>query len=107
MASRSRSRRRRVRLSSAHPGRAGSEMDPSPGTSSADVLSALDAFEQERVIGIFGDLEEGRDRRQQVGNELLDDRHERAAPGELLEFFKRRDLHVWQTPKAGSALRCA
>ena len=37
----------------------------------ADVLAAFDAFEQERVVGVLGDLEERRDRRQQVGDDLL------------------------------------
>ena len=59
----------------------------------ADVLAAFDAFEQERVVGVLGDLEERRHRRQQVGDDLLADRHERAAPRQFLEFFKRRDLH--------------
>ena len=45
----------------------------------ADVLAALDALEQERVVGVLGDFQERRDRRQQVGDDLLADRHERAA----------------------------
>ena len=59
----------------------------------ADVLAALDALEQERVVGVLGDLQERRHRRQQVGDDLLADRHERAAPRQLLEFLKRRDFH--------------
>ena len=45
----------------------------------ADVLAAFDALEQERVVGVLGDAQERRDRRQQVGDELLDDRHEGAS----------------------------
>ena len=56
-------------------------------------FAPLDALEQERVVGVFGDLQERRDRRQQVGDDLLDDRHERPAPGELHEFFEGRLLH--------------
>ena len=55
----------------------------------ADVLAAFDALEQERVVGVLGDLEERRDRRQQVGDDLLADRHERAALRQLHEFFER------------------
>ena len=59
----------------------------------ADVLAALDALEQERVVGVLGDLQERRHRRQQVGDDLLAHGHERAAPRQLLEFVKRRDFH--------------
>ena len=59
----------------------------------ADLLAAFDRLEQERVVGVLGDLQERRDRRQQVGDDLLVDRHERAALRQLLEFFERRDLH--------------
>ena len=59
----------------------------------ADVLAAFDALEQERVVGVLGDLQERRHRRQQVGDDLLADRHERAAPRQFLELFKRRDFH--------------
>ena len=55
----------------------------------ADVLATLDRLEQERVVGVLGDLEERRHRRQQVGDKLLADRHERAALGEIFEFFER------------------
>ena len=55
----------------------------------ADLLAALDRLEQERVVGVLGDLEERRHRRQQVGDDLLVDRHERAALGQLLEFLER------------------
>ena len=37
----------------------------------ADVLAAFDALEQKRVVGVLGDLQERRDRRQQVGHDLL------------------------------------
>src|SRR5262249_41668043 len=63
-----------------------------------DVLAALDALQQERVVGMLGDLEEGRDRRQEIGDDLLADRHERAASREVLELFKRSDFHRQQTP---------
>ena len=59
----------------------------------ADVLAAFDAFEQKRVVGVLGDLQERRHRRQQIGDDLLADRHERAAPRQFLELFKRRDFH--------------
>ena len=59
----------------------------------ADVLAAFDALEQKRVVGVLGDLQERRHRRQQVGDDLLADRHERAALRQLLECLKRRDLH--------------
>ena len=36
-----------------------------------DVLAAFDALEQERVIGMLGDLQERRHRRQQIGDQLL------------------------------------
>ncbi len=58
-----------------------------------DALAALDALEQERVVGVFRDLEEGRDRRQEVGDDLLHDGHERAAPGKLDELFESGLLH--------------
>ena len=59
----------------------------------ADVLAALDALEQKRVVGVLGDLQERRDRREQIGDDLLAHRHERAAPRQLLELLKRRDFH--------------
>jgi hypothetical protein len=59
----------------------------------AHVLPAFDALEQEGVVGMLGNLEERGDRRQQVGHDLLADGHERAAPRQLLELVKRRDLH--------------
>ena len=40
----------------------------------ADVLAPFDAFEQERVVGILGDLQERRDRREQVRDDFLADR---------------------------------
>ena len=58
-----------------------------------DLLAAFDALEEERVVGVLGDLQKGRDRRQQVRHDLLDDRHERAAPRQLHELFERRLLH--------------
>ena len=69
----------------------------------AHVLAALHALEQERVVRVFGDLQERRHRRQQVCDDLLADRHERAAPRQLLEGLKRRNLHRAQTPPAASA----
>ncbi len=50
-------------------------------------LATLDALEQERVVGVLGHLEERRHRREQVGHELLVDRHERPALCELHELF--------------------
>ena len=58
-----------------------------------DVLAAFDALQQERVIGVLGDLQERRHRRQQIGDDLLADRDKRAAPRQFREFFKRRDFH--------------
>ena len=54
----------------------------------ADVLAAFDALEQERVVGVLGDLEERRDRGQQVGDNLLAHRHEVAALGEIDELVE-------------------
>ena len=59
-----------------------------------DLLAAFDALEQERVVGVLGDLEERRHRRQQVRDDLLDHRHERAAPRQLHELFEGRLLHA-------------
>ena len=58
-----------------------------------DLLAAFHALEQERVVGVLGDLQERRHRRQQVRDDLLDHRHERAAPRQLHELFERRLLH--------------
>ncbi len=52
------------------------------------LLAALDALEQERVIGMFRDAKEGRHRREQVGEEFAAHRHERAAAGEVDEFVE-------------------
>ena len=54
----------------------------------ADVLAAFDAFQEKRVVRVFGDLQERRDRREEVGDDLLAHRHERAAPGQLLELVE-------------------
>ncbi len=66
----------------------------------ADVLAALHALEQEGVVGVPGDLQKGRDRRQQVGHDLLADRHERALGRQRLEFLERGRSH------ASPAIRC-
>ena len=42
---------------------------------------------------LAGDLEKRRHRCQQIGDDLLTDRHERAAARQLLELLKRRNLH--------------
>ena len=70
----------------------------------ADVLAAFDALQQERVVGVLGDLQERRHRRQQVGHDLLVHRHERAALRQLDELFERRLFH---TGVPASALRRA
>ena len=57
------------------------------------LLAAFNRLEQERVVGMLRDLEEGGHRRQQVGDDLLVDRHERAALRELPEFVERRYVH--------------
>ena len=59
----------------------------------ADVLAALDALEQERIVGVLGDAQERRHRRQQIGDELLDDRHEGASLRELGECLERCLFH--------------
>jgi hypothetical protein len=61
------------------------------------VLAALHALEQERVVGVFCDLEEGRDRREQVGHDLLPDRYERAALGQVHELVECRQSHAGLT----------
>jgi len=58
-----------------------------------DVLAAFDALEEEGVVGVFGNLQERRHRRQQIRHDLLADGHKRATRGEIFELFKRRDLH--------------
>ena len=70
-----------------------------------DLLAAFDALEQERVVGVLGDLEEGGDRGQQVGNDLLDDRHEGAPPRQLHELVERRLFH--EVSIVLSSWRCA
>ena len=60
----------------------------------SDVLAAFHAFQEKRVVRVLGDLQERRDRREQVGDDLLAHRHERAAPGQLLELVERCDLHM-------------
>ena len=65
-----------------------------------DVLAALDAFEEEGVVGVLGDLQERGHRRQEIGDDLLAHGDERAAPRQLLEFVKRGDFHRAQTPPA-------
>ena len=57
-----------------------------------DVLASLDAFQQKRVVGVLGNPEKSRNRRQQVGHELFDDRHERASLRQLDERFERRSV---------------
>ena len=53
-----------------------------------DVLPTLDALQQERVVGMFSNLEEGRYRCQEVRHHLLAYRDERALFGERGELFK-------------------
>ena len=52
------------------------------------LLAAFDTFEQERVIGMFRDAQEGRDRSQQVGQQLPAHRHERAPAREVHELVE-------------------
>ena len=59
----------------------------------AHVFAAFDALEQERVVGVFGDFQERRHRRQQVRDNLLAHGHKGAAAGQLFVFLKRRDFH--------------
>src|SRR5690606_14793990 len=51
-----------------------------------DTLAALHAFDEERVVGVLGDAQERRDRRQQVGQQFAAHGHERAASRQLGEF---------------------
>ena len=60
---------------------------------SRHAFATLDALEQERIVGVFGDLEECRDRREQVSDDLFHDRYERTAARELHEFFESRLPH--------------
>jgi hypothetical protein len=67
-----------------------------------DLLAAFDAFQQEGVVGVFGDLEERRHRRQQVCHDFLADRHKRPALGKLNELFERRKVHDGSVNNANS-----
>ncbi len=60
---------------------------------SRHLFPTLDALKKERVVGVLGNLEERGDRRQQVGDDLLDHRHERASPRQLDELLERGLLH--------------
>ena len=59
----------------------------------SDMLAAFNALEQEGVVRVLGNPEKRRYRRQQIGDDFLADGDERPAPRQLLEIFKRRDLH--------------
>ncbi len=59
-----------------------------------DVFAAFDALEQERIVGVLRDPQERRHRRQQIGDELLDDRHEGASLRELGKCVERCLLHM-------------
>ena len=58
------------------------------------MLAALDRLEQERIVGVLGDLEKRRDRCEQIGHDLLADRHERSPLRQFLELVEARDLHT-------------
>ena len=58
-----------------------------------DLFASFDRLQQKRIVRVLGDLEEGRDRRQHVGDDLLVDRHERPALGQILEFVETRYVH--------------
>ena len=58
------------------------------------MLAALDRLEQKRVVGVLGDLQERRHRRQHVGDELFVDGDKRPSLRQLFEFFERCDFHV-------------
>jgi hypothetical protein len=51
---------------------------------------------------VLGDLQEGRHRREQVGHDLLDDRHERAPLRQLSEFLERAVDSAFVTYIAGA-----
>jgi hypothetical protein len=63
-------------------------------------LAAFDALEEEGVVGVFGDLQKRRHRGEQIRDDLLHHRHERAAARQFHEFFERRLLHVCISPAA-------
>src|SRR4029078_1461382 len=58
-----------------------------------DLLAAFDRLQQERVVGVLGNLQESRDRRQHVGDDFLVDRHERPALRQVLELIETRQMH--------------
>ena len=57
------------------------------------MLASFHALQEKGVVGVLGDLQERRYRREQIGDDLLAHGHERAAPGQLLELVKRRSFH--------------
>ena len=58
------------------------------------LLAAFDRLEQERVVGVLGDLQERGHRRQQIRDDLLVDGDERPPLCQLLELLERRDVHL-------------
>ena len=58
-----------------------------------DVLAALDALEQKRVVGVFRDLQKRRHGREQVRHDLAAHGHERAMLRQLDELVERRLFH--------------
>jgi len=59
----------------------------------SDLFATFDALKEKRVVGVLRDFQERGHRRQQVGNDFLDDRYEGAAPREIHELFERCLLH--------------
>ncbi len=70
-----------------------------------DVLSAFDALEEKRVVGMLGNLEEGGDRGQQIGADLLPHRDERRVLGQRSEFLEGREPHGYAASRARTASR--
>ena len=72
------------------------------------VLSPFDTLEEERVIRVLSDFQKRGQRRQQVGPDLLADRHERATRGQLLKRLERGVAHAPRSSTwAPSAARAA
>ncbi len=59
-----------------------------------DLLAALHALEEKRIVGVLGDLQKRGDRREQVRHDFLHDRHKRTAPRQVHELIKRRLFHI-------------
>src|SRR5262249_32641509 len=68
-----------------------------------DPPSPFHALKEERVSGVLGNLQECRHRRQEIRNDLLDDRHKGSPPRQLDEFFEGCLFHACPLAAATSA----